>query len=72
MVSGWCYATSKDGVHSHMDHNKKWPSTIMMNMFTTKVVNVNGADMCLQFSIMVLLLTCHCQRFWYVVAKNIL
>jgi hypothetical protein len=44
----------------------------MMNMFTTKVVNVNGADMCLQFSIMVLLLTCHCQRFWYVVAKNIL
>jgi hypothetical protein len=27
MLNGWCYATLEDGIHSHMDHNKKWPST---------------------------------------------
>jgi hypothetical protein len=68
MVSGWCYATSEDGVHSHMDHDKKWPSTIIMTMFTTKVVNVDGADMRLLLSIIVSHSTCHCHLFWYVVA----
>jgi hypothetical protein len=50
-------------VHSHMDHSWKWLSTIMVNRFTTKVVNVHGVDMCLLLST--------CWFFWVYSCKKI-